>query len=38
MNFMVIKSGKRSIFMIDSYLNERHLHKLKGMQSSKRGM
>ena len=38
MNFMVIKSGKRPIFVIDSYLNERHLHKLKGMQSSKQGM
>ena len=38
MNFMVIKSGKRPIFVIASYLNERHLHKLKGMQSSKRGM
>ena len=34
----LIKSRKRSIFVIDSYLKTVHLQQLKGMQSSKQGM
>ena len=33
-----IKSRKRSIFVIDSYLNDSALKQLKGVQSSNQGM